>query len=102
MLSSQLQINELTGGVAGFTIVKKAGGVSVESPTFKATFMSYDWSAADKAADNLLTRHNLVLQPLASATGRPEAMFGSQYSVGERTKYVHDTLTTDATLTITP
>jgi len=102
MLSSQLQVNELTGGIAGFTLKKNSSGVSVETPTFKATFMSYDWSAADKAADNLLARHNLLLQPLASATGKPEAMFGSQYSVSERTKYVHDTLTSDAHLTITP
>lgn len=102
MLSSQLKINELTGGVAGFTIVKKSSGIVVENPTFKSTFMSYEWSAADKAADNLLARHNLLLQPLADATGLPEAMFGSQYSVTERTEYVHQTLTDETKLTIIP
>lgn len=102
MLSAQLKIEELTGGVAGFTLVKKSSGVSVEQPTFKATYMSYDWSTADKAADNLLARHNLVLQPLANATGKPEAMFGSQYSVSERTQYVHQTLTSEAGVVLTP
>lgn len=102
MLSSQLKVNELTGGVAGFTIVKKSSGIVVEQPTFKSTFMSYDWSAADKTADNLLARRNLRLQPLADATGRPEAMFGGQYSITERTQYVHSSLTNEADVTITP
>lgn len=102
MLSSQLAINELTSGVAGFTLVKEATGVRVESPTFKATFMSYDWPAADRAAQRLTTRSNLKLQPLSEATGRPEAMFGSKYSVSERTKYVHDTITSAAGVTFTP
>lgn len=102
MLSSQLKINELTGGVAGFTIVKKSSGIVVEQPTFKSTFMSYDWSAADKAADNLLSRHELLLQPLADASGRPEAMFGNQYSIKEREQYVRSTLTDDAGISFTP
>lgn len=102
MLSSQLAVNELTGGVAGFTLVKQSSGVKVEAPTFKATFMSYDWPAADRAAEKLTTRSNLKLQPLSEATGKPEAMFGSTYSVSERTKYVHDTITNDAGVTFTP
>lgn len=102
MLSSQLKVNELTGGVAGFTLIKKASGVSVEQPTFKATYMSYDWSATDKAADNLLARHNLVLQPLANANGKPEAMFGGSYSVSERTAYVHQTITSETGVVVTP
>ncbi len=102
MLSSQLKISELTGGVAGFTIVKKSSSIVVQQPTFKSTFMSYDWSAADKAADNLLARHNLLLQPLADATGRPEAMFGNPYSVTERAQYVRNTLTSEASVSIEP
>jgi len=102
MLSSQLAVNELTGGVAGFTLVKQSSGVTVTSPTFKATFMSYDWPAADRAAEKLTTRSNLKLQPLADATGKPESMFGSTYSVTERTKYVHDTITNNAGVSFTP
>jgi poly-gamma-glutamate synthesis protein (capsule biosynthesis protein) len=102
MLSSQLAINELTGGIAGFTLVKETNGVKVEDPTLKATFMSYDWPAADRAAEKLTTRSNLKLQPLADATGKPEAMFGSSYSVSERTKYVHNAIGTDGGVTFTP
>lgn len=102
MLSSQVAVNELTGGVAGFTLIKQGNGVKVEDPTFKATFMSYDWPAADRAAEKLTTRSNLKLQPLGDATGRPEAMFGSSYSVAERTKYVHDMLTSSAGVTFIP
>lgn len=102
MLSAQLKLAELTGGVAGFTITKTPTTSTVTDPTFSPTFMSYDWSAADKAADNLLARNNLRLEPLGQATGRPEAMFGSQYSVAERTTYVHQTLTDKASLTFQP
>lgn len=102
MLSSQLKINELTGGVAGFTVKKLSTRIVVEQPTFKATFMSYDWSPTDKAAENLLARHNLTLQPLADAIGRPEAMFGNQYNVTERAQYLKNTLTSEASVAIEP
>jgi poly-gamma-glutamate synthesis protein (capsule biosynthesis protein) len=102
MLSSQLAVNELTSGIAGFTLVKQSNGVTVESPTFKATFMSYDWPAADRTAEKLTTRSNLKLQPLSDAAGRPEAMFGNTYSVSERTRYVRDTITANAGVTFTP
>lgn len=97
MLSAQLKPEELTSGVAGFTLVKSSAmDVSVMDVTFKPTFMSYDWSAADKASDNLLARHNLKLQPLTQASGRPEAMFGSSYSVSTQLDYVKNMLTTES------
>lgn len=101
MLSSQLKINELTGGVAGFTIVKNSKNITIEQISFAPTFMSYKWSVADKAADNLLARHNLLLQPLADAAGRPESTLGDQYSMEERKQYVQSTLTNEVNLIIT-
>lgn len=101
MLSSQLQVNELTGGIAGMTLVKKPGsGVTVEAPTFQPTFMAYDWAAADKAAGNLLARRNLTLLPLRQADDRITAMFGSGYNASERAAFVTATLGTEAGATI--
>lgn len=97
MLSAQLKPEELTSGVAGFTLTKSSVmDVSVSDITFKPTFMSYDWSAADKATDNLLARHNLKLQPLSQAAGRPEAMFGANYSINTQLDYIKNMLTTES------
>lgn len=97
MLSSQLQIDELTGGVAGFDIVKKAqGSVNVERATFRPTFMSYEWSPADKSAGNLLARRNLTLEPLHSANGRIQSMFGSSHTADERMTFIRTTLGSEA------
>ena len=81
MLSSQLQLDELTGGVASFRLTKKDDGVVVSDISFTGTFMSYEWSAADRAAENLLARRNLKLQPLVGAEAETHA-FG--VSVTER------------------
>lgn len=101
MLSSQLKINELTGGVAGFSLIKNVDGkVAIENPTFKSTFMSYDWPEADKTAGNLLARNNLQLRPLEKASDQLANMFGA--TLNERIKFVQDTLTADAGVVINP
>lgn len=66
-LSSQLQVDELTGGVAQFKLVKTDKGISISDVKFRPTFMSYEWSPADRQAQNLLARRNLKLQPLKQA-----------------------------------
>lgn len=101
MLSSQLQLNELTGGVAGFTLTKEGTAITISDVSFKSTFMSYDWSAADKAAQNLLARHNLLLQPLPDANSNIQKMFTGE-STATRSTYVHDTLTSEAVTSFTP
>lgn len=92
MLSSQLGIDGLTSGVAQCDIRLKDGAITVDSLTFTPTFMSYEWSAADKAAGNLLARHNLKLQPLAQADAEIRSMFGSKYSAAERKVYLEKAL----------
>ncbi|HMQ95985.1 MAG TPA: CapA family protein [Candidatus Saccharibacteria bacterium] len=67
MLSSQLQVDQLTGGIAKFTLTKKEGKMTISDIVFEPTLMSYEWSAADKAADRLDKRSNLKLQPLRTA-----------------------------------
>lgn len=99
MLSSQLQTDELTGGVALFELAKTDAGVEISNIEFKATFMSYEWSQADRLARRLETRRNLKLQPLAEAGGQTE-LFG--VTVAERTVKVHDWLGQDVELKITP
>ncbi len=89
LLSSQLYHNQLTGGVAKFTITKKDGSVTVTEPSFTATFMSYDWPAADRAANRLLARHNLELLPLANAEAQTTKM-GT--SLANRTDFVRRTI----------
>ncbi len=98
MLSSQLQTNELTSGVAGFTVQKKDGRVTVEKPTFKSTFMSYDWPATDRATERLSTRTNLMLYPLRDA-GQEVAKFGA--TLDERKAFIAQTLGNEVPVTIT-
>lgn len=104
MLSSQLQIDQLTGGIAGFDIVKKeqGSGVIIEHPTFRPTFMSYEWPTADKAAGNLLARRNLALTPLRDADSRIRSMFGGSHTADERLKFVEATLGSEAGVTVRP
>lgn len=75
MLSSQLKVDELTGGIAKFRITKEADGLQISDIGFSSTFMSYEWSEADRLADNLLARRNLKLSPLKDAH-QETALFG--------------------------
>lgn len=96
MLSSQLGINGLTSGVALSDIDMSSGTPVVKNLAFAPTFMSYEWSAADKAAGNLLARHNLKLQPLSEANAAIQSMFGSGYSAAERKAYLERVLDASA------
>ncbi len=91
MLSSQLQINELTGGIARFTIRKQQSKVAVDTIRFDATFMSYDWSASDRAMERLSSRTNLRLDPLLHAKDRISTMFPDA-SLDERRAFIEQTL----------
>ncbi len=103
MLSSQLKVDELTGVIAGFTLTKqKNGGVLVSAPSAQITLMSYDWPAADKAAQRLAARSNLQLRTLAGSGTAAGDMFGVQYTQAEREGYVRSTLGTEAGASITP
>jgi poly-gamma-glutamate synthesis protein (capsule biosynthesis protein) len=92
MLSSQLGINGLTSGVALADIDMNDAQPVVKQLAFAPTFMSYEWSAADKAAQNLLARHNLKLLPLAQSDSQIQTMFGPGYSASERKSYLENVL----------
>lgn len=99
MLSSQFQVDELTGGVAKFKVAKVNDKLRFSDIAFDATFMSYEWSAADKAANRSLARNSLKLQPLKEAVEKTK-LFGT--TVEERTEKVHQWLGKDVEITIRP
>ncbi|WP_237462211.1 CapA family protein [Leucobacter chromiireducens] len=69
MLNTQLELDQRTGVIAAFDLVREAEGgpVRVESPTAVLTYMHYDWSAEEEAAGDLMARKNLSITPLAGA-----------------------------------
>lgn len=100
MLSSQLHPDQLTGGVARMTLTKQNGQLIFSNVQFTGTFMSYEWSVADRAAHRLLARRQLRLQPLKDAVAET-ALFG--VSVEERRQKLRQWLGADITeLTIEP
>ncbi len=96
MLSSQLGIDGLTSGVAQLDFRMENNVVTVENLAFAPTFMSYDWSDADRAAGLLLKRGNLQLRPLDDANASIRSMFGTSYSVAERRTYLERALNASA------
>jgi len=92
MLSSQLNIKELIGGIAKFDITKTADKkVTISSLEFVPTYMHYEWTAAQSAAGDLLARKNAMIYLLSSAT---EPLSRSLFSttIAEQKQYVVDTL----------
>jgi poly-gamma-glutamate synthesis protein (capsule biosynthesis protein) len=92
MLSSQLKIQELIGGIALFDITKDINGkVSVSGLSFIPTYMHYEWTADQAAKSDLLARKNAKIYLLSEAA---EPMSRSLFNtnVSEQKKYVINTL----------
>ncbi len=68
-LSTQLTIEQLTGGIA-YIEVPVEGDPTL---SFMPTYMSYTWTADQAAAEDLLSRNNLNLYPLDDAGSRIES-----------------------------
>lgn len=97
MLSTQLHADQLTGGVAQFTVTKDDGKVTVSDIRFVGTFMAYDWPAADRAAGRLSTRHNLRIVLLRDAE-QEVAPYG--VTVAERMAKLRSWLGTDVPVVV--
>lgn len=99
-LSAQLALKERIGGIAVMKLEKTTNPkipVKVAKVGFLPTYMHYDWSAADRVAENLTTRTNFALYPLnKSADVLSRSGFKTTPSVQE--KYVRDTLGPDVTI----
>lgn len=68
MLSSQLNIPELFGGIAKFDITKGDNNkVLISNLSFVPTYMHYEWSAIEQANGDLLARKNAMIYLLGSA-----------------------------------
>ena len=99
MLSSQLQLDELTGGIAKFKLAKIDDKLEISDIAFVPTFMSYEWSASDKLAGLLHTRRNLKLQLLKEAQDETK-LFG--VTVDERLEKIRQWLGPGVNLTLEP
>jgi len=65
LLSTQEDVNGLIGGIAVMDI--DVATKTVTHLGFMPTYMHYEWTAQQKASENLLARHNLMLYPLDQA-----------------------------------
>lgn len=74
MLSSQLSLDELTGGVAEWTVQKTNDSIAIEKPLFRPTYMSYEWTAAEQASQNIAARKNPMIYPLDDVARALEMM----------------------------
>lgn len=81
-LSSQEELNGLFGGIAVMTIDPETKAVTAAG--FMPTYMHYEWTASQKAAGDLLARHNLKLYPLDQA-GKPLQRSQNHTTVTEQT-----------------
>ena len=94
MLSSQLNIKELIGGIAQFDITKTVAGiVTVDNLSFIPTYMHYDWTATQAANSDLLARKNAMIYLLNDAA-EPLSRSLFNTTVADQKQYVVDTIGT--------
>lgn len=92
MLSSQFDVRELIGGIAQFDIVKAdSGKVAIEKLAFEPTYMHYEWTAEEKARDDILARRNAKIYLLKDAAA-PLSRSLLSTTVATQRQYVIDTL----------
>jgi poly-gamma-glutamate synthesis protein (capsule biosynthesis protein) len=92
MLSSQLKLTELIGGIAGFDVTKTVAGViTVSDLTFTPTYMHYDWTAAESANSDLLARKNAMIYLLKDAA-EPLSRSLLNTNIEKEMQYVESTL----------
>lgn len=98
MLSSQLGIKGLIGGVAQFDIAKSDDGkISINNLSFKPTYMHYEWTAAEANSGDLLARKNAMIYLLDNAS-EPLGKSLFNTTVAEQKQYVIDTLGSEVTV----
>lgn len=92
-LSAQLDLASLIGGIAVMDFAKSENGAKLESIGFIPSYMHYEWTAEQKAADALLERKNFMVYPLEKAT-EPLARSLFNTTVEAQTNYVKNVLNT--------
>lgn len=74
MLSSQLELDQLTGGVAKITVRKSGDTIVIENPEFTPTYMSYEWTASEQAAGDINARKNPMIYSLKDSANALQDM----------------------------
>ncbi len=98
MLSSQLNIAELIGGIATFDITKSTDSkISISNIAFTPTYMHYEWTATQAANSDLLARKNAMIYLLNDAA-EPLSRSLLNTTVAAQKQYVIDTLGTEVTV----
>lgn len=98
MLSSQLSIQELIGGIASFDIIKSTdGSISITNLSFTPTYMHYEWTAEQAVNGDLSARTNVMIYLLSNAS-EPLSRSLFNTSVAEQNQYVIDTLGPEVTI----
>ena len=98
MLSTQLNINQLIGGIAQFDIVKIADKkVSIDNLAFTPTYMHYEWTAAQANASDLLARKNAMIYLLDSAA-EPLSRSLFNTTVAAQKQYATNTIGSEVTI----
>lgn len=92
MLSSQLQVNELIGGIAEFDIETADNNeVTISRVEFTPTYMNYEWTETQATNYDLLARKNAMIYLLNDAT-EPLARSLLNTTVADRKAYVIETI----------
>jgi len=92
MLSSQLNINELIGGIAQFDITKTGDKkATIYNLSFAPTYMHYEWTASQAASGDLLARKNAMIYLLSDAA-EPLSKSLFNTTVAAQKQYVIDTI----------
>lgn len=98
MLSSQLKIQELIGGIAKMDITKgDDGNINVSNLSFVPTYMHYEWTAQQAADGDLLARQNAMIYLLNNAA-EPLSKSLFNTTVAEQKQYVIETLGPEVTI----
>jgi len=98
MLSSQLNISQLIGGIAQFDIsLLDDGQISISQLEFTPTYMHYEWTASQSVSGDLLARKNAMIYKLdVAADPLSRSLFNT--TVAEQKQYVVDTLGLEVTV----
>lgn len=98
-LSSQLEVAALTGCIAIMDI--DTASKKIKSIGCMPVYMHYEWTADEKAHEDLLKRKNLALYPLDQAAG-PLARSQNGTTVAEQTNRIKALLNQHAKVTLIP
>ena len=98
MLSSQLNLKELIGGIATFDITKTtANKITIDNIAFTPTYMHYEWTSTQAANGDLLARKNAMIYLLSTAAD-PLSRSLLNTTVADQKQYVIDTLGSEVTV----